>query len=299
MTIKCCPVCKSSDCVFYDTYNGNNFLSCKSIIQCTKCELFFTYKMPSNDELDIYYTSGLYYDKVSNPYDKEILKFSINLAKTRLELIAEKINVDGFNYVLDVGAGNACYGKLLFERYPNVKYDAIEPDSSVSDKWGDWVNQRFKSIDQLESESYNLVILNQVLEHVNNPVEFINSFLQFVNPDGYIYIDVPYKDYIYKPSVEPHLLFWNKKSLSIFLEKVGCKMLFCNTAGMPHRIAKRYFNKQSIFQKLTNPWLYKAKINSLMSNISFLKPFDTFKQFQSENYGGDRQWLRCIAQKIN
>ncbi|SVD96155.1 uncharacterized protein METZ01_LOCUS449009, partial [marine metagenome] len=23
------------------------------------------------------------------------------------------------------------------------------------------------------------------------------------------------------------------------------------------------------------------------------------KQFQSENYGGDRQWLRCIAQKIN
>ena len=43
----------------------------------------------------------------------------------------------------------------------------------------------------------------------------------------------------------------------------------------------------------------KAKINSLISNIGFLKPFDTFKQFQSENYGGDRQWLRCIAQKIN
>ena len=24
---------------------------------------------------------------------------------------------------------------------------------------------------------------------------------------------------------------------------------------------------------------------------------DTFQQFQADQYGGDRQWLRCIAQK--
>ena len=294
-----CPVCKSNDCEVFDKYRSKYFLSCDSIIRCPKCELIFAFKMPTNEDLDIYYSSGLYYDKVSNPYDKEILKFSFNLAKTRLQLIAENIHGDGFNNVLDVGAGNAAFGKVLIEKFPNTKYDAIEPDSNVSNKWGNWVNRRFEGINQLKNNLYNLVILNQVLEHINNPVEFMASITKVVSKDGYIYIDVPYKDYIYKPSVEPHLLFWNKKSLSTLLETLGCKTLFCNTAGMPHSIAKRFFNDQPFTKKITNPWLYKEKINNIIGRYGFNKPFETFRQFQADSYGGERQWLRCIAQKVN
>ena len=40
------------------------------------------------------------------------------------------------------------------------------------------------------------------------------------------------------------------------------------------------------------------KINQMIRKIGLDQGFDTFKQFQADKYGGDRQWLRCIAQKI-
>ena len=74
-------------------------------------------------------------------------------------------------------------------------------------------------------------------------------------------------------------------------------MIFCCMAGMPHKQAKRFFNQQYFMQKIRNPWLYVAKINSLLHKIGLPQVFDTFQQFQADQYGGDRQWLRCIAQK--
>jgi len=268
-------------------------------MKCDNCELTFANKMPSSKDLDIYYSSGLYYEIVSNPYQNDIIEFSIKLAKTRLELIDKKTNGNGFKNVLDIGAGNAQFGKALLYKFPNSNYDAVEPDTEVSNQWGNWVRNRFEGIDQIKGKSYNLIILNQVLEHVNKPIEFLQSINRFLKQDGYLYIDVPFQDYVFKPSVEPHLLFWNKQSLSILLEKVGCKTLFCDTAGMPHHIAKIFFSDQPFTQKITNPWLYKGKINGLISRYGFVKPFDTFKQFQADHYGGDRQWLRCIAQKVD
>ncbi|MBT7901106.1 MAG: methyltransferase domain-containing protein [Candidatus Marinimicrobia bacterium] len=292
-----CPLCQSIANV-YASYPGK-FLSCNELLQCQNCDLIFADKIPSKNELNKYYSTGLYYDKVSNPYNPDFMNFSLKLSISRLNLIFSKLNNNNTNKIIDIGAGNAQLGIALKEYNNDVYYDVVEPDIKVRKQYGDWVKQHFTDICEIKIVDYNLAVLNQVLEHVSEPVNFLDSIYKLLQSFGYVYIDVPYQDYLFKPSVEPHILFWNKKSLSTLLEKVGFKMLFCDTAGMPHHIAKRFFNKKSFLQKLTNSWLYKAKINSLISNIGFLKPFDTFKQFQSENYGGDRQWLRCIAQKIN
>ena len=82
-------------------------------------------------------------------------------------------------------------------------------------------------------------------------------------------------------------------------EKVGMKIIFCETAGMHHKQAKKFFRHQNIIVKGMNPWIYANKLNNLSDKIGLPKVFDTFRQFQSEHYGGNRQWLRCIAQKIN
>lgn len=294
---KSCPLCESNDCVLYGNYISENFLSCKFIIKCNNCDLTFADKLPSSKELDTYYSSGLYYEKVSNPYKNNMIDFSIKLAKTRLELIDKKINRNVFRNVLDIGAGNAQFGIAMLEKFPKLNYDAIEPDIAVSNQWGNWVRNRFKDIDKINDKTYSLVILNQVLEHVNDPIKLLESIYKLIMKNGYIYIDVPFKDYLFKPSVEPHLLFWNKKSLLILLEKVGFQKIFCDTAGMTHKQARKFFNQQKFIQKILNPWLYANKVNLLMNNIGLPKPFDTFRQFKANQYGGDRQWLRCIAQK--
>ena len=67
---------------------------------------------------------------------------------------------------------------------------------------------------------------------------------------------------------------------------------------MTHEAAKNYFKTKTIFEKFFDPWLYSNKFNQTMKKIGFLQPFDTFKQFHADTYGGERQWLRCIAKKI-
>ena len=138
---------------------------------------------------------------------------------------------------------------------------------------------------------------NQVLEHVADPLDFLSSVTERIKTERYVYIDVPYKDYLYKPSVKQHILFWNQQSLKNLAEKIGLKVLFCDTVGMPHQDAKRLFHVQNFIQKLSNPWLYKAKVNRLFLKLGLPKPLNTFRQFQSDHYGGTRQWLRCIAKK--
>ena len=293
-----CPLCQSDDNEFVSSYPGT-FLSCKELLQCQNCELIFADKLPSKKELDEYYSTGLYYDKVSDPYNPQILEFSLNLSRSRLNLINSKIKINDKSRVVDIGAGNARLGIALKECYDEADYDVVEPDVEVRSKYGNWVNKQFSNISELEIGRYDLVIMNQVLEHVPDPLDFLGSVNNILKPESYVYIDVPYKDYLYKPSVESHLLFWNKKSVSVLLEKTRLKMIFCDTAGMMHSQARKFFHKQSFKTKICNPWNYMLKVNQMMNKFGLPIAFDTFRQFQSDRYGDDRQWLRCIAQKMN
>lgn len=39
--------------------------------------------------------------------------------------------------------------------------------------------------------SQNLVILSHVLEHLNNPLEYVNTLTEIISPGGYLYVQVP------------------------------------------------------------------------------------------------------------
>ena len=52
--------------------------------------------------------------------------------------------------------------------------------------------------------------------------------------------------------------------MSRLLKKLEMDLIFCDTTGMPHDIAKKYFFQNSFVQKLINPWLYMEKINQMI-----------------------------------
>lgn len=278
-------------------YPGS-FLSCKVLLQCQTCELVFADKLPSKGELNEYYSTGLFHDKDSNPYNPSFLEFSHKLSESRLSLIFKHIDTQQTSpKVIDIGAGNARFGFVLKELHQTAVYDAVEPDLEIRKKYGSWVNNQFHEINDVKVMDYDLVILNQVLEHVPDPVDFLEFVCALLKQNGYLYIDVPFKDYLFKPNVEGHVLFFNKHSMSRLLKKLEMDLIFCDTTGMPHDIAKKYFFQSSFVQKLINPWLYMEKINQMIRKIGLDQGFDTFKRFQADHYGGNRQWLRCIAKK--
>ena len=286
-----CPLCQSKNNEFVTPYPGS-FYFCKDLHQCQSCELIFAEKLPSKKDLDEYYSTGLYYDKESDPYNPEITNFSLKLSRSRLNLIFSKIKINETLRVVDIGAGNARLGIALKEFYTAADYDVVEPDAEVRNKYGNWVNKKYSQISEIKIGNYDLVFMNQVLEHVSDPLVFLDSVNKLLKPDGYVYMDVPYQDYLFKPSAEPHVLFWNKKSVSKLLEKTKLKTIFCDTAGMPHSQARRFFHKQSFKNKICNPWNYMGKVNRIMIKFRIPMAFDTFGQFQSDHYGGERQWQR-------
>ena len=294
-----CPLCSSIDKSTRICDYPGSFLNCTELVQCSECELIFATPVPSTSELNNYYSSGLFYDKTLNPFKPDFLYFSLELAKSRLRLISNYVDFAYNLKVIDIGAGNAQFSAALNELNYECVYDAVEPDVGVAGQYGELVNDHFNEINQVKKNTYDLAVLNQVLEHVSDPVDFLSSVAERIKTGGYVYIDVPYKDYIFKPSVEPHILFWTQGSLKYLAEIIGLKFLFCDTAGMPHRNAKSIFHVQTSIQKLSNPWLYQAKINRLFKKSGLPKPFNTFPQFQSDLYGGERQWLRCLVQKTN
>lgn len=294
-----CPLCNFTAINFVSAYPGS-FLSCTELYQCQSCGLIFAHKLPPKDKLDEYYASGLYFDKVADPYSTEFEIFSFNLARSRLRLLNSKLRLPGETLkVIDIGAGNARFGMALKEAWPRAIYDAVEPDTAVSKKYGDWVRSCYHEVKDVDYAGYDLAVMNQVLEHVSDPLEFLVSVCSLITPKGFVYIDVPYHDYLFKPSVAPHLLFWSKKSLSVLLEKMGLRMIFCDTAGMPHSQAKVFFSQQSTGQKIGNLWIYAEKANRILNKLGAPRIIDTFRQFQADHYGGDRQWLRCIGQRMD
>ena len=295
-----CPLCRETGNEFVSNYPVS-FFACKILIQCQTCEIIFANPIPSKEELNNFYSAGLYYDQDNDPNNLFFLNFSLKLSRSRLNLIHSKINFDDILRVIDIGAGNAQFGIALKECDDPPDYDAVEPDAGLRNAYGNWVNNHYSKINEVKVGSYDLVLINQVLEHLSDPVVFLESVCTLLKTSGYVYIDVPYNDYLYKPidviQKSGHLLFWNQKSISILLEKVGLKMIFCDTAGMHHKQAKRFFNRQSFMQKIRNPWAYKEKANKIFNKIGLPLIFDIFKRIEADKYGGNRQWLRCIAQK--
>jgi 2-polyprenyl-3-methyl-5-hydroxy-6-metoxy-1,4-benzoquinol methylase len=299
MTDSKCPLCNEVDSFFKIKYPGI-FINCIELHQCQECDLIYCIDLPTKEELNSYYSNGGFYDEFFNPFSKEFLNFSVKLSKSRLRLIEKKTHVFMNNCkVLDIGSGNSSFGIALKKFSQEFIYDVVEPDDQVRSKLIDWTDNRYSDIEEIRAGEYNLALMNQVLEHVPDPVNFIASVSPLLRKSGYLFIDVPYKDFLYKPSVAPHILFWTQESISYLLEKAGFQIIFCNTAGMPYNKAKKFFNPKTLMEKICNPWLYANYVNKIAANLVFPDFFDTFSQFESDQYGGDRQWLRCLAQKID
>lgn len=90
--------------------------------------------------------------------------------------------------LLDIGCGSMPYKQL----FPVNQYIGLEIDSpsardkGIADFFYD--GQKFP----FESETFNSVLCNQVLEHVFNPEEFLSEIARILKPGGRLLLTVPF-----------------------------------------------------------------------------------------------------------
>lgn len=294
ISANCCPACGEKNSNRLRKYPGD-FLNVTYLLKCLSCSLVYAEDIPSEQELDKYYANEEYYGSSFNPFESSFYEFSKDLAHSRIDFIKSYCSVlsDKNSAVLDIGTGNGVFLKILSE-YDINKLDCIEPDINMFKQSNLNIRNHFKDIAEAGKFKYDLICLNQVLEHVGSPQNFIETACRLLKDQGILYIDVPHEDYRFKDDVSPHVTFWNKDSLEKFLTKNNCQTIQIKSCGMLVNDAKFFFNGPSNLRFL-NP---KTYLNALMRSLGISKAPQTSQDtFKMNSYNSDRMWIRCIAMK--
>lgn len=94
---------------------------------------------------------------------------------------------------------------------------------------------------------FDIITMFEVLEHLDNPADFITNIKKLLTKDGYLAISVPYRllpHYLKLADIPPrHLTRWNKIAMKIFLadnnfEVVRMKII---PVSIPYLITKFHF----------------------------------------------------------
>src|SRR4030066_2456463 len=194
------------------------------IIFCDNCGAGIATPVCSGEQLDKYYSDGSYWKKQK----VEILsakKYPVPyaLAVSRWKLLEPLISdIVKKVSILDIGAGHGFYGMSAAksEKIQLKKYTCVEKDKALVESsrktWAKYFKQSIlettDNLDEVEGD-YDVAVLSHVLEHQTEPQAFLRSVLVKLRKDGFVFIDVPNQDHLFKLDVFPHLIFFNMSNL--------------------------------------------------------------------------------------
>jgi len=216
-----CPACgdKASVPIAPYRYQSPVFDGCH-MASCQSCSLVFVRPMPDALELERYNSRYFAEAHGGHPASRSDTAFFQALAKVRSFYIIEYLKNNGIivESVLEFGPGQGHFARAWMESNPSCRYRAVETDVSC--------HTLLRQIGvELVGDTSNfhadLIVMSHVLEHVPDPQFFLNHAAENLADGGVLFIEVPCSDWMYKSLDEPHILFFNKRSMRSLLESVG------------------------------------------------------------------------------
>lgn len=233
--IKKCVLCNAGNEFFkpYCTKSGY------SIVLCSNCGLIFV--NPRDNENTI---SNQYQDNLTSPisyYQVTAKTDAINFNK-RLDWIESKMSR---GKVLDIGCNVGTFLELSKNRgwevmgiEPNKKACEICNSKGLNVRCGLFGHEMAKS---LEGNRFDLITLNDTIEHFTHPVEMVRMIAACIRQNGFLAISTPNVDNIlariFQIKPKEHLFYFNKSTLSRFLEGAGFKIELLVETGRRRDIA--------------------------------------------------------------
>lgn len=214
-----CPVCQSDELRPF-SHQGYE------LFYCFKCSLRFlspAQKMKVNQaEM---FTAPFEFWSTPDNYSKaqEIFYFYF---ENRLSLL--RCFLKAKLRLLDVGCGHALWGRFLKDK--GIDYEGIEPNVKTSDLMIH--NSTFEEFSS--SKKYNCLTLIDVLEHVHDPLSFLQKAHSLLEKDGLLYVQVPSVfgckiPWGHEAGLPFHFWHFEYKSLKILLDRAGFELLHYET----------------------------------------------------------------------
>ena len=264
-----CTICSSENCKPIKTVKDSNHFIDGSwqLVKCSDCGVYFLSDPPDEKSIGRYYPKNEYYTHripsdssrlLRTVYDhfygvKRTLSSYLvySLLKSRVNMFPRKV-AGKKNYLLDVGCGNG----LLLQRFSRYGFEckgydvdnsaldcAREMGFDVSD--GDLYEIKYE-------QKFDVIILNQVLEHVHDPQKLVKHLKGLLADSGQLIISVPNSACLdfsilmdsWKSFQAPtHLHHFNKKSLDYLLTDNGLSIEGFSFASSFNTLKKSYITR--------------------------------------------------------
>jgi hypothetical protein len=184
---------------------------------------------------------------------------------------------DGITKIVEVGAGDCNFTKLLSINMPDVEFSCYDPSWKVSERNGR-IN-KFAKLYGSQKEYPDLIIARHVLEHQSDVKRFIATIAQ-ENPE-YIFIEIPSASYVLKGNY--HYFSYEHCS---YLDSYNLNILMGNN-GYCAEFIEYVFNEENIIA------LYKKNHDYIFIN--------DYQQEHNTNidYNEYLKWKDRLLNKIN
>ncbi len=169
--------------------------------------------------------------------------------------------------LLDYGCGNKPY-RTFFQNYA-TDYIGVDLNQNEFNNV-DYVINNNEPL-PFESNFIDTVLSTQVLEHTNEPDNYINEISRVLKPGGYLILTCPGSYMLHE---EPNDFFrYTKYGIEYLVEKHGLEIVRLDTAGGAWRLMGQIFlNHKTFANKITIPifsqvfyYLWVLIINTLFS----------------------------------
>jgi len=285
-----CNVCGSEDCEI--KYVGLEDIEQRYVTgkfnyyKCKMCTAIFMYPMPElNKIIEFYNPSYSPHQKVvkkKKTYIKEAIKkyfgflfLDKSIMKKYKQIFKNLDKPLNEIKILEYGCGSCGQLYLLKEEF-NLNEDQIL-GVDFSQNAIDGCNaieinaKRMNSLTELENQKFDVISAFQLLEHLNNPKEFIEQAYKLLNDGGVIYLELPnynsfgrkyFEKYWEGLDVPRHLVQYNKKSLEMLMNEkfqvinISTNKFFTESIKIKHGhlLGNRYWSDNGMFNIIMRVW---------------------------------------------
>ena len=292
-----CPVCNQNAANAYlqvKDYTVSNKLF--ELVKCQSCGFVYTLNPPDKNQIGLYYQSDAYIshtDSKKGLFNK-VYQFVRNYSIGQKLKLVEKYSNRSIGTILDYGCGTGTF--LHCMKINGWHVTGIEPDPSAQKKASELISQQVFNPDHLkslESNSFDVVTLWHVLEHVHELQSTVAELKRILKQHSLLVIAVPnhlswdaihYQEHWAAYDVPRHLYHFNPASIDQLLLSHG----FSRKSIRPMWFDAFYVSLLSEKYRHGSIRVFPALIKGFISNIrALIKPGTCSSQifiYQSTNH---------------
>lgn len=228
-----------------------------AIKACSKCGLMQQAPMPNLQQaLEFYPADYTHY----NPEKAGLKAFLMGMYMRRTIAFLKKRGVQRGSSILDIGCAGGQKLSILRDAL-DLETVGIEPNEAAAQKARDLYNLEVYTdtfpTTKLSDRHFDVIYINHVVEHVPNPLKFLNDIFRALAPDGIVVGETENLDC---PSFQLFGRYWALLHLPFHL-------FFFNRETLNNLFTASKFG-QATLETLTEPTVWSLSLNNVLRRKS-------------------------------